>query len=98
MASERYEIVIDRAWMLRAACRGVDPNVFFVDEGDADGIAVAKRFCTVCVVQVRCLDHALKFKEGDGIWGGATPKERRRIVKQRTQAARRAREAGTVAS
>jgi WhiB family redox-sensing transcriptional regulator len=38
-------------------------------------------------VRVACLEHALMSREKDGVWGGATSKERRRIIRQRRRSA-----------
>jgi WhiB family redox-sensing transcriptional regulator len=75
----------DTAWRDEAACRGVDTNVFFpVTDEEADE---AKAICTDCVVRQACLEYALANRERDGVWGGATERERRRIVRQRRKTA-----------
>ncbi|HRQ86482.1 MAG TPA: WhiB family transcriptional regulator [Candidatus Saccharibacteria bacterium] len=38
--------------------------------------------CSSCESRVECLDHALITDEGYGIWGGFSPRERRKIQKQ----------------
>jgi WhiB family redox-sensing transcriptional regulator len=35
------------------------------------------------MVKQTCLDHALSFREKAGVWGGATERDRRRIIRQR---------------
>ena len=73
------------SWRQRAACRGVDPDVFYpVSDDDADE---AKDICTQCSVRQACLEYALANRERDGVWGGATERERRRIVRQRRKTA-----------
>ncbi|MHB1445754.1 MAG: WhiB family transcriptional regulator [Acidimicrobiales bacterium] len=72
-------------WRKRAACQGVDPDVFYpVSEEDAD---TAKAICAQCPVLEACLEYALAYRERDGVWGGATERERRRIVRQRRKTA-----------
>lgn len=72
-------------WRQRAACRGVDPDIFFpVSEEDADE---AKAVCAVCSVREACLEYALAHRERDGVWGGATERERRRMIRQRRRSA-----------
>ena len=74
-------------WRKRAACRGLDAEIFFPgtdDEGDA---AAAKAICAVCPVRHACLEHALASREREGVWGGTTERERRRIVRQRRKSA-----------
>jgi WhiB family transcriptional regulator, redox-sensing transcriptional regulator len=78
-------------WRAYAACRFVDPELFFPsgDKSEAAlaSIEAAKQVCAICVVRVPCLEFALENREGDGIWGGATEEERRRILRQRRRLA-----------
>ena len=46
----------------------------------------AKQVCQDCSVQQTCLEFALQGREKEGVWGGATEKERRRILRQRRRA------------
>lgn len=72
-------------WRQLAACRGIDAEVFYpVTDEDAD---VAKGICSVCPVRHPCLEYALANREREGIWGGATERERRRIHRQRRRSA-----------
>lgn len=74
-------------WHTRAACRGLDASIFYPstdDEADADQ---AKQVCDECVVREACLEHALAVREKDGVWGGCTERERRRIIRQRRRSA-----------
>ena len=73
------------SWRQRAACRGVDPDIFYpaADE-DAEE---AKGICGICPVREACLEYALVNRERDGVWGGATERERRRLVRQRRKSA-----------
>jgi WhiB family redox-sensing transcriptional regulator len=67
-------------WTDLAACRAVDPELFFPvsTSGPAlDQVAEAKRVCASCPVQSDCLAWALRAGESAGIWGGTTPDERR---------------------
>lgn len=70
-------------WVNRAACAGVDPDLFFPEKGDAarSTSAAAKRVCAGCVVRSLCLQHALENRIKVGIWGGLSPKERRLLVR-----------------
>ena len=73
------------AWRQRAACRGVDPDIFYpVSDEDAEE---AKAICMQCPVQQKCLDWALGNREKEGVWGGATERERRRIIRRRRRSA-----------
>lgn len=72
-------------WQNRAACRGVDTDIFFpATEEEAEP---AKSICAVCPVLEACLEHALADREREGVWGGATERERRRIIRQRRKSA-----------
>lgn len=74
-----------QSWRTHAACRGIDPEIFFpVTDEDADQ---AKEVCAECPVQEACLEHALGGREKEGIWGGCTERERRRIMRQRRRTA-----------
>jgi WhiB family redox-sensing transcriptional regulator len=73
------------AWRQKAACRGVDPDIFYpVSEEDAEE---ARSICRSCPVLEPCLDWALANRERDGVWGGATERERRRMIRQRRRSA-----------
>ncbi len=72
-------------WRLRGACKGLEPGIFY-PAPDEDG-AEAKSVCAVCDVKDQCLEHALSVREKEGIWGGATERERRRIIRQRRRRA-----------
>jgi WhiB family redox-sensing transcriptional regulator len=72
-------------WRQHAACRGLDPEIFY--PGDDEEAERAKDVCGQCVVRDTCLEHALGSRERDGVWGGATEKERRRIIRQRRRSA-----------
>jgi WhiB family redox-sensing transcriptional regulator len=73
-------------WRQHAACRGLDPLVFYpVTDEEAE---YAKHVCSGCPVREACLEHALAVREKEGVWGGATERERRRIIRQRPCSAR----------
>lgn len=73
------------SWRQRAACRGADPD-FFYPSSDEEA-EVAKAICGRCAVREPCLEYALANRERDGVWGGATERERRRIIRQRRKSA-----------
>ncbi len=73
------------SWRTNAACRGLDPEIFYpVSDEDAEA---AKEVCNRCPVQGPCLEHALGLREKEGVWGGCTERERRRIIRQRRRTA-----------
>jgi WhiB family transcriptional regulator, redox-sensing transcriptional regulator len=61
------------AWMLHARCRGANPKEFFPSDGL--GVESAQRVCATCPVRLDCIEH--------GVWGGASERERRRILRRR---------------
>ena len=73
------------SWRDQAACRGLDPEVFYPVSEEEE--ATAKHICADCAVRQSCLEHAITHREKEGIWGGATERERRRIVRQRRRTA-----------
>jgi WhiB family redox-sensing transcriptional regulator len=73
------------SWRQKGACRGLDPEIFYPVSDDDAG--TAKAVCDTCVVREACLEYALSNREHDGVWGGATERERRRIVRQRRKSA-----------
>ena len=74
-------------WRAKAACNGLDPTIFYPHSDEDEDATDAKSVCAVCSVQNECLEHALGFREKEGILGGATERERRRIIRQRRRAA-----------
>ena len=75
----------NQTWRQHAACRGVEPDVFYpVSDEEAD---IAKTICDQCSVRHPCLEYALANRERDGVWGGATERERRRLLRQRRRSA-----------
>lgn len=72
-------------WWDLGACRGLAAEVFYPD--DDDGAEAAKAVCAGCSVKGPCLDYALAVREKVGVWGGATERDRRRILRQRRRSA-----------
>ena len=87
--SRTYDWDVDD-WRDRAVCRDTDPDLFFPvgTTGMAlSQIETAKYVCEQCPARDECLEFALANRESEGIWGGATEKERRRILRQRRKTA-----------
>jgi WhiB family redox-sensing transcriptional regulator len=83
-------------WQARAACRGADPELFFVPE--AERVTARKRretkakaICAGCAVRIDCLEWRLDSPDqmDGGIWGGAGEEERTRLRRLRLRAATR---------
>lgn len=75
-----------QTWRQHAACRGIDPDLFYPLDQDDDGEA-AKQVCVACPVRQACLEHALTSRETEGVWGGASERERRRMLRHRRRSA-----------
>ena len=76
-------------WMSRGACRDEDPELFFPIAAGGPALEetnAAKRVCLRCPVRAACLSFGLKTAQ-EGIWGGATPEERRAMRKHPALAA-----------
>ncbi len=76
---------MDLNWRSKGACRGLDPEIFYPASDEEAG--PAKDVCGACNVRQQCLEFALVNREREGVWGGATEKERRRILRQRRKTA-----------
>jgi WhiB family redox-sensing transcriptional regulator len=77
--------------MVEGACRilRIDHRLFFQVIGRHQDITVtAKRVCDSCHVREECLEYALSNGIADGIWGGLTKQERKRIRRERIMLAR----------
>jgi WhiB family redox-sensing transcriptional regulator len=83
-------------WRYRAACRGIDLNVFFPGRGES--AEPARQICAGCPVRQPCLDYALSQGITHGIWGGLTERDRRPPRVHHTAAARQQRDAAITAA
>ena len=78
-------------WLAAAACRGATTDVFFpTSETRVDA---ATRICAACPVREECLEYAIATRQPEGVWGGLTGVERRRLLRRRQKAARKQRAA-----
>lgn len=75
---------MDTTWMAKGNCRDEPPSRFFPSDGV--GVEVARRICAGCPVKSPCLEYALEQRVDHGVWGGASERERRRILKRRKDA------------
>jgi WhiB family redox-sensing transcriptional regulator len=70
----------ERSWRRSAACRDVDPSLFFpvgLTGPAVPQIAEAKAVCRRCPVRLACLQYALVSYQEFGVWGGYDEEERR---------------------
>lgn len=74
-------------WQRDAACRGDDAAAFYPPlrteskPERAEREQAAKAVCAACPVRDECLDHAIRFDERYGIWGGLNDIERRHLAR-----------------
>lgn len=82
-------------WRAEAACRGVDPKLFFPHSRsgrkprhggptgpEIDDLNEARRICIGCPVNRECLGDALSQRERYGVRGGHTSTERRPLARK----------------
>ena len=74
-------------WMRHGACLEVDPEMFFPGERDRHAADDAKTICHGCPVVAECLAYALRNNETEGIWGGTSATQRKRLRKHAKVAA-----------
>lgn len=74
----------DPGWWGYASCPQTDSEAFFPPKGGAT--APARRVCMRCMVRATCLEYALRYQVSDGIWGGKSPEQRRKILRERRAA------------
>jgi WhiB family redox-sensing transcriptional regulator len=67
-------------WTLRAKCRGMEDALF----PEASDQKRAKLVCSGCPVRMECLAEALDHRIEWGVWGGMTERERRLLLRQRS--------------
>ena len=79
-------------WRHHAACREVDPELFFPIGNTGPAllqIEEAKRVCLRCPVIESCLLWAVESGQDAGVWGGMSEDERRAYKRQRPGASPR---------
>lgn len=80
-------------WRHRAACRDVDPELFFPIGNTGPAILQieeAKQVCRRCDVSDACLRWALESGQDSGVWGGMGEDERRALKRRASRARTRA--------
>ncbi len=80
-------------WRHTAACRDVDPELFFPIGNTGPAllqIEEAKQVCRRCTVTDSCLRWALESGQDSGVWGGMSEDERRALKRRAARARARA--------
>lgn len=73
-------VMTDITWMERAACAGMDTDLFFPPPShrrppDPELVATALAACATCGVRTECHAYAVTHRLS-GIWGGTTERDR----------------------
>lgn len=76
-----YLEVDELSWRESALCAQVGGEIWFPEKSCLGRDAI--KICGQCPVSDECLEYALSNREFDGIWGGTTPNERRKIMRRR---------------
>jgi WhiB family redox-sensing transcriptional regulator len=72
---------MDTEWMGQGKCKDMDPAFFFPSDGV--GVKLAQAVCAGCPVRTPCLEYALVYRVDDGVWGGTSERQRKRILRRR---------------
>ncbi len=74
----------DMSWHALAACANEWPDMWFpVVVNHRAQWEPARAICNKCPVRTECLEYALAADEREGMWGGLSPEERKRLRKER---------------
>lgn len=74
-------------WQDDALCAQTDPEAFFPEKGGS--IETAKQICAMCDVREQCLKYAMDNNfDYDGIFGGLSPRNRRKLRENRQGSSR----------
>jgi len=68
-------------WSRSAACRDTDPDLLFAQGAAQNRVKV---ICAGCSVKTECLADALDNEIEFGVWGGMTERERRALLRRRS--------------
>lgn len=86
----------DPQWRKRAACRGVDPELWFPVGNSGVGASQAedaKAVCFGCDVRLACGQWAMDTNQDHGVWGGLTEDDRRALKRRAARLRQKATEA-----
>lgn len=80
METEKSILLIGSSptWFANANCKDKCEVMYPDKYSDEKKVARAKLICGQCLVIDECKEYALDKGEMDGIWGGMTPRERKR--------------------
>lgn len=75
-------------WRHHAACSGAPVDIFFPTKDEyGSGLLAARVYCDTCPlwVQERCVTQSVEIRDFDGIRGGLSGEDRRRLAEGRTE-------------
>lgn len=72
-------------WRSEALCSKVPGATVLMYGYSLAKVRSAQKICMECPVRIECLNHALKFREDHGVWGGVGAKDRSELRKGRTK-------------
>ncbi|WP_406516354.1 WhiB family transcriptional regulator [Streptomyces sp. NBC_00873] len=75
-------------WRHEAACRWIDPDLFWpLGESMAarQQAEQAKAVCATCPVRTQCLEWAVETRQDFGVWGGMSERERRGLHRRKAR-------------
>lgn len=72
----------DQDWQKQAVCLDQKVDLFFPERGA--NTQEAKKICAACIVRSECLEYALENNIKEGVFGGMSTRDRRRIARART--------------
>lgn len=80
-------IGVQENWAVEGLCRngGYDPDLWFPHPTDFNLMKLAQRVCYRCPVIMECRAMALARGERNGIWGGLTETQRKKMRKAAAQ-------------
>lgn len=70
--------ISNTSWKARSACNEDNAHLFFGQRTKA-----AREICMGCPVRKPCLEFALKENMTYGVWGGTSPYQRSKMMKER---------------
>jgi WhiB family transcriptional regulator, redox-sensing transcriptional regulator len=70
----------ERPWQRDGACSGRADHADWWFPQNGQSADPARAACARCAVRVECLAYAIDANIIDGVWGGLTPSERRKLL------------------
>lgn len=76
-------------WRHLGLCTQEDPELFFPVGTGPEAIEQtrrAKTICERCPVREPCLEYAIATRQQNGVWGGQSEEELRRLIRRQARA------------